>query len=267
MNRGTQMKRKYLFLFAFIFGISLISIHGCVTSERASVKIENSLPEKQLVYYNDPFDKLREDLWERAAPVHQRHSHNYKVADMTIENGRLVVITKTASFSSGGLATKYTLKGDFDVQIDCRIDFLSGKRNMDQIMYIVASEKGVKYWKSHGVFITVNKKGKGGSGVISSGRREMGRLFPGTWFKIDNFHGSLRIARVGHEVTTFYMREGMRAWRKMDTFESTRNDLMINFGITNFLMTRNSISAESKLKAQFDNFKINGAQEIIESDI
>ena len=61
--------------------------------------------------------------------------------------------------------------------------------------------------------------------------------------------------------------KGKTRWQKMNTFQSTANDLVLNFGLTNYLLTRKMITANSPISARFDNFIINGAQEIIEEEI
>ena len=74
---------------------------GCVT-DTATLKIEKSLPQNKLAYYNDSFDELRNDLWDQAGLVYQKQQlQNYKSPDMRIENGQLLIQTQVGSFSKG----------------------------------------------------------------------------------------------------------------------------------------------------------------------
>ena len=239
---------------------------GCVT-DMATLKIEKSLPQNKLAYYNDSFDKLREDLWDKSTPAFKQHLPNFKLADMNFEDGQLKVVTKTGYFISGGLVSRYALRGDFDIQVDCYIDFLAGIHDMDQFVYFLVSERGVGFRASHGVFIAVNKKGGRDVSFIVSVYREKGKYHRGNLLEIDNFHGTFRIIRIGNKISTLYKKEGKTGWKKMDTFQSTTKDVMLNFGLANFIPARTSITARSPITTTFDNFRINAAEEIIEEEI
>ncbi len=255
---------------ALLLGILLVTFPaffpGCAT-DMATLKIEKSLPQNKLAYYNDSFDKPREDLWDNSTPAFKQHLANFKLADMNFEDGQLKVVTKTGYFSTGGLVSRFVLRGDFDIQMDCYIDFLAGIHDMDQFIYFSVSEKGVKFQNSNGVYIGVNKKGGKDVSVIFSGYREKGKYHRGKLLGIDNFHGTFRIIRIGTKISTLYKKEGTTAWSKMNTFKSTTNDLMLTFGLTNFILKRTSISAKAALISRFDNFRINAAEEIIEEEI
>ncbi len=258
--------RKVNALIIVILSVAFsVSFPGCVT-DMATLKIEKSLPQDKLAYYNDSFDKLREDLWDKNVPGFKRHLANFKLADMSFEDGQLKLVTKTGSFSSGGLVSRYTLKGDFDIQVDCYIDFLAGKHDMDQLIYFVVSERGVEFQSSNGVWIGALKKGGTDVSVIFSGYREKGKYHPGNWYETGNFHGTFRIIRIGNKISMLYKKEGKTGWNKMNTFESTTNDVMANFALTNF-GKGSRITDESSLTATFDNFRINAAEEIIEEEI
>ena len=123
------------------------ALMSCAT-DKALLQVENSLPQSKLEYYNDAFDKMREDLWDRAGYLYREEQvKNFKQADLGFENGKLIIRTQTGSFSKGGLSSKYALRGDFDIQLNCRMDFLKGISVMDQVLTI-------------GVFDTSLKKGK-----------------------------------------------------------------------------------------------------------
>ena len=61
------------------------------------------------------------------------------------------------------------------------------------------------------------------------------------------------------------MRKGK--WEKFNTFPFTENNMLIGFRLQNYFGKRTSIQAKDSIIAEFDNFKINAAQEIIEEEI
>ena len=261
------MRKIHLCISIVSFAATLITIQGCAT-QPVSFKIENSLPQRKLAYYNDSFEKLREDLWEKAGfTFSQAQLRQFKAADLAVENGVLRIETKTGGFSKGGLVSKYNLRGDFDVQVDCHIDFLVGKYDMDQILGMAIVEKGKAPGELRAINIGLIKQGKSDSSIINSNYVEKRKIYQGNWDRTGDFHGTLRIVRIGHEITTLYKREGETHWRKLNTLPSTRNDAIVGFGLQNFILKRNSITAKVSITAKFDNFKINAAQEIIEEEI
>lgn len=264
-----QRKNGSLYFF-LVFSCLIV---GCAPADyrvgSPEFVIENSLAQDKLAYYNDSFDTLREDLWGKSAPASQSQALNFKLADVGIENGEFKVVTKTGSFSAGGLVSKYKLRGDFDVQVDCHIDFLDGVQDMDQVLYFVVMEQGVPFSLSHSVAIGVNKAKGENKSFISTGYREKGRRHFGDWHQIGNFHGTFRIVRKGDKISTFYKKERETGWKKMNTFQSTTNDLVLNFVLTNYIVgkPRYVITANSPISARFDNFIINAAQGVIEEEI
>jgi hypothetical protein len=256
---------------ALLIGIFLVTFSGffpgCVT-DTATLKIKKSLPQNKLAYYNDSFDKLRTDLWDKAGYAHNKAQEaNFKLAKMEIKDGKLWVRTETGCFSKGGLTSKYTLRGDFDIQVDCQIDFLKGLYDMDQSLNFLVIEKGTAIGKDNTVFLCLYKKGGRDFSTIFSAVRKNGRFHRGDWYKIKNFDGGLRIVRIGDEISTLFKRKGDTEWKKMDTFQSTPKDIILGFKLQNFVTNRSSITARSPITATFDNFRINAAEEIIEEEI
>jgi hypothetical protein len=241
---------------------------GCVT-DTASLKIEKSLPQNKLAYYNDSFDKFRTDLWDKAGSIYDKAQEaNFKLAEMRIENGKLRVRTKPGCFSKGGVGSKFTLRGDFDIQVDCRIDFLEGVYDMDQYIVFLVIEKGKPIATGDAVFLRLLKMGGHDFSTILSIALDNGRFHRGDWSnRVGNFDGTLRIVRIGTKITTLYRTKEDKQWEDLGTFGSTSNDLGTGLLLQNFLPNRTSITARSPITATFDNFKINAAQEIIEEDI
>jgi hypothetical protein len=260
------MQRMACWIFLAIL-TSWVNIQGCAPSP-AVFNIEESLPKYKLDYYNDSFEKLREDLWERVGLAwNPDQLANLKIADMSVENGHLRIRTKSGGFSKGGLATKYRLRGDFDVQVDCRIDFLKGNPGIDQFLVFCVLERGVNSRNFKLISISLLKKKDGGQSGFFSSLRGKGEYQPGNWKNTDNFNGTLRIVRTGGTVTTLYRRKGRPEWTKMNTFPSNGDDATVAFAIQNFIITRKTIRASSTVTATFDNFRINAAREIIEEEI
>jgi len=261
-----MIKAKALIIIVLSVAFSL-GFLGCVT-DTAMLKIEKSLPQNKLANYNDSFDKFRTDLWEKAGYIfNEAQKANFKLAKMRVEDGRLWVQTETGCFSVRGLGSKYALRGDFDIQVDCQIDFLKGVYDMDQLLSFLVIEKGKEIGRGNTVFLNLVKKGGRDFITIFSGVRKNGTFHRGDWHKIENFDGSLRIVRIGDEISTLFKRKGDAEWKKMDTFRSTPNDVMIGFRLANFMTMRDSITARSPITATFDNFRINAAEEIIEEEI
>jgi len=263
-----EMKR----IEALLIGIFLVAFsgffQGCVT-DTASLKIEKSLPQSKLAYYNDSFDKLRTDLWEKVGYIfNKEQGANFKLAKMRIQDGKLWVQTETGCFSKGGLGSKYSLRGDFDIQVDCQIDFLEGIYDMDQWLNFCVFEKGEEVKTMDLVSLSLFKRGGRDFNTISSGVQKEGRFHNGDWYRrIGIFDGTLRIVRKGSKITTLYRTKGDKDWKTLETFWSTSNDLQVLFRLQNFTIKRTSITAKTPITATFDNFRINAAEEIIEEEI
>jgi hypothetical protein len=250
----------------FVFFSGLMS--GCVTPEKGSVQIENSLSHKQLEYYNDSFDQWREDLWDRTGYVSEEvQLENIKLADMVIDDGKLVIKTKADAFSTGGLASRYALSGDFDVQIDCRFDFIREILNMDQLVNFVVVDTTSHTEEINLVNIGLAKRGESLKGGIFMGHRKLGKYERVSVKGMDGFSGSLRIVRSGSEVSTFYKERGEGEWHKLGEIPFNTNDVMIGFRLSNFFVVRWGITAAKSITGTFDNFRINAAQGIIEEEI
>ena len=232
------------------------------------MQIENSLPQSELEYYSDSFDKMSEDLWDRAGYLYREEQvGNFKLADMRFENGKLIIRTKTGSFSKGGLGSKYALRGDFDLQLDCRIDFLKITSGMDQLLNILVTDKSEKIGKADTVVINLAM-----GELMHQGRLTSGAMINGIWNKgssklVESFDGTLRILRKGKYVSALYKTKSAPEWSKLHTFRTTENDMIFGFQLRNFFNKRTRIQATQSISAEFDNFRINAAHGIIEEEI
>ena len=167
---------------------------------KAPLQIQNSLPQEKIAYYNDSFEKMREDLWERAGYVYRREQvQNFRQAELLFGKNKLIIRTKTGSFSKGGLGSKFALRGDFDIQLYCRIDFIKDITvwDMDQVVTFAVLDRTLDYGKMNVATMGLYMKGGTNQGrlfchYVVEGKRKIGR-----YHKIENFNGWLRILRTG----------------------------------------------------------------------
>lgn len=207
-------------------------------------------------------------MWEKIGYVHnEAQEANFKLARMQIQDGKLWVQTETGCFSKGGLASKYGLRGDFDIQVDCQIDFLQGVYNMDQLLTLTVVAKGQALGTGDMVFLRLSRDGGSDSSEILTEYLNQGTLCFGNSDDINNFDGTLRIVKKGSKITTLYKTKGVKEWKVLDTFWSTSNELQLGFLLENFTRKRTSITARAPITAIFDNFRINAAEGIIEEEI
>jgi hypothetical protein len=245
-----------------------ISIFWSCASDKIALQVANSLPRSELADYDDSFDRFREDLWEKVAAVFSDEQlENIRLAHLTVENGRLRIDTNTDGFSKGGLIARYSFRGDFDIQIDCRIHFLSGRRKMDQNLGCGIREQGQTRRDTRFFPIGLLKRGHKNQAFLFSGYHVEGRFHRCYVQPIDDFQGTLRIIRIDGQIHTYCRGMGTQSWKKMCSLESTGNDAMFGFALQNFVRKRDSIAPDAPITAWFDNYKINAAQQIIESEI
>ena len=230
--------------------------------------IDKNLPQNELAQYSDSFDKLRNDLWEKSQLTYNKaQTANFKLADMVFKNGKLLIETKTGCFSKGGLLTRYAFGGDFDIQIDCHMDFLGGKFDMDQRALFSLIEKDKEMLVSDQVFAQLLRKPWNSKTLFHSICRTGGKFKRGRTVKIDDFHGTIRFVRKKSKIESLYKMEDSTNWKKLGRFHFTSKDLRFGFVLQNFDYKRTSIKAESQIAATFDNFKINAADKIAEEEI
>ena len=259
--------KKAGFIISFLFLAIEGGLLSCAT-DKAPLQVENSLPPSEVAYYCDSFDSLREDVWEKAGFVFTAAQFKkFKLADMTIENGRLRIDTKTGGFSKGGLVSNFAFRGDFDIQFDFEIDFVAGEFDMDQLSGPGVVEKTTSGKPIRLFTIGLLKMGNNKRGEIFSGYHERNKFHGCYAHPTGNFSGSVRFVRSGDKMSTLYREQGQNRWTKMCTLPCGQNDASIGFTLQNFTLDRNSITATHSISAWIDNFTINAAQEIIESEI
>jgi hypothetical protein len=237
--------------------------------DKASLRVDKSLPPEKLERYNDSFDK--NDLWEKAGYINNATLRtNFRQADVSIEGGRLTVETKSGFFSSGGLFSKFYLRGDFDIQVDCMVEFLENVDDIDRIVVFNASDvtSELEEDKLVNTSLSLNKWAKKPVFIIG-GFREKGKSNRLYLKQFGNFfNGTLRIVRTGKKVTLIYKTIKDIGWQEACSISGHNNDIRITFRINNYRVAVNPLSeGKSIFSAQFYNFRINAAQDIIEAEI
>lgn len=240
---------------------------ACVSTEQ-DLKIENSLDHGKLTQYNDSFMILNENLWETLASARAWQEKNFKLGDILIEDDQLVIKTKTGAFSKATLRSKFALRGDFDIQIDCSIDLSEKVQNMTQNLFFSTSNSTTYNTKAQAWIELIRDPkeakftGKLNSGIVLNGKTKIKY-----GVNLKKFEGSIRLVRKGKTVTMLYKEEGSKEWISLNKYPYNNKDQYISLVFANYFMKRKKINADRVLSGSFDNFKINAVHQIIESDI
>ncbi len=260
-----------------ILSLALFSALLSCASYNATLQIENSLPQTELSHYNDSFDEMREDLWDRADHLYREEQmQNFKPADMYFKDGKLLLQTRTEGFSKGGLVSKYRLRGDFDIQLDFLMDFTrdTAVEYMDQVFLISVFDNREQISKINAVTIGLSIRWGDEQGYLFSlgfinGKRKgsFGNRKQGFSDKISNFKGSFRIVRSGEYISTLYKEAGATDWTQKLTARVSANDMLFGFQLRNFFPESTTIRAKHSTKAMIDRFTVNAAHKIIEEKI
>ena len=260
--------RRYISSSLFVALVFLFALFlGCVT-QKAPLKVVNSLPHERLARYNDSFDTFKKDLWGKGGVLSSEEQlENFKFAGVQFKNGSLIIETETGMLSKGALASNYSIQGDFDIQLDCRMDFYEGLQEMDQFMSFIVFQKGVEISKMNSVQVGLSKREGLTKGYLYCGYRKNGTFHRAKSIEIKSFHGTFRLVRIGDKVTVLYRRKEKSGWKRLAQVPFFAAQVYLSFRVQNFIGNKKSIRAPMPVKAAFDNFKINAAQEIIESEI
>lgn len=262
--RGTSLKS-----FLLILALSFLR-YPAYAADAALPKVENSLPPQSLARYNDSFDTFREDLWDKYGfiPDRDKKAGEPRLAEVSIEEGALRVETRTGCFSLGGLISKFVVKGDYDIQINCRPRFLQDAADMDQVVMLslIDKTKELQDQELESVNIGLSKV-PGRPPFLFTGVRQAGVFQRGKIQPAEHFTGELRITRAGSRVSTMFKRQGDKDWTDMSVFTRPANDLVVSFKVQNFNVDRTSIGAGKPFVVFFDEFRLNAAHKIIESEI
>jgi len=251
-----------------LVGLIFVAIGACATSYQGKT-FSKTLPKSILDRYCDSFETFREDLWDAAGglPTSSR-SIEILVAEPNVEGGKLKLKTKTAGFSQGGLLSKFLLKGDFDLQIEVEANFNFGgwipKIGMDQVIAL-----GVVAQGSEDVLVMsmTCPEGNHTYTYITLSAMEHERWVSHAWQYFYSPRLVLRLVRIGAQVSAVYRTPGKGEWQELTACDFGRDVVSVFFGIQNYRSTRREISADISFSVQFDDFRINAAEEIIESEM
>ena len=238
--------------------------------DMGSLKVEKSLPAEKLARYNDSFDSLRDDIWGKIGYIRNVYRKtNFKWADVRVESGQLKVETKTGSFSQGGIQSHFYFRGDFDIQVDCAVYFLKDNDEIDQGVRLIGADKTADLENDavENIILELSKRGKNPVFIVG-GYHEKGKWNRRHLKEIGNFYqGTLRIVRIGRQVTLLYKSTGEMEWQKACSFFRPSYDTTVTLKVQNFIGDTIITEAKATFSAQFDNFRVNAAQEIIEDEI
>jgi len=237
--------------------------------DMALLRIEKGLSPEKLARFTDTFDTLRDDLWEKTGFIYKAALRtDFKQGDLLAEGGRLSLVTKTGAFSRAGVGSKFTLCGDFDVQVDAQVDFMDDVQDMDQVVSCYALDKSKELEDDKLEFVMIGPgKDPEKPAMLQAGYHEKGKWTGTNRIEINRFRGTFRVIRIGKVFTALYRNEGESEWRRLSTLSRTANDIVIVLVAQNYTSGRVSINATRAFRASFDNFKVNAAQKIEESEI
>jgi hypothetical protein len=250
-----------------LVGITLCFWMASCAPKDIGIKIEGGVPIDRLRYYDDSFDALKRDLWEVAAFSQTDQLRNFEMADVNYENSRVRVNTRSGAFSGAVFTSKYQLRGDFDIQIDCEMQFLKGKVTVDQLLYFAVVKKGETFYSGGSVSNVISKPSGLEDGFIGVVLRQHGKYTQGNFNKISGFTGTIRLLRTGDQIKIVYHKQSANSWSKLDRLSFTIDDVAIVFGVQNFRPGRKDLNASESVTAYFDNFRINAAVKVIEDEI
>lgn len=244
----------------------ILWINGCASKDIV-IQIKGGVPSDQLLYYTDPFDVPKRDLWEFAAFSQKDQLWDFEKADIKYENGRLKIQTRIGAFSSGVVASKFILSGDFDIQIDCQMIFPKGNVSVDHLLYFTVIRQGDTFYSGHSATLVIAKVNESKSGVIRAIQRRHGSYNRGNYREINRFYGTLRMMRTANHLNMYYRKQNASGWTQLDTLTFVGDNVSVIFGVQNFKVGRQALTATESVTGQFDNFRINAVSKVIESEI
>ena len=239
---------------------------GCVQTKSVTQKDSTlpetikSLPADQLTEFNDNFDRFREDFWEQSFHHYRPgEERKFKAAEIVIEDGQLVIRTPKGAFSSAHCYSKYTLVGDFDVQLDVTPDFQSRR------------QVGAFGFSHNGKAATFIFFRDGSSQKITLGvRRDIIKVgsVQGRFVKqktVSSFAGTIRAIRRANRISFLYRQTGDTDWTPFYEGRYISKNVVSAFGLKNFYVGASSNPTPNGISVvRFNNYIINAAENIEE---
>jgi hypothetical protein len=249
--------------------VAIALIQGCASMSMdvndPKLRVYNSLSRGELDKFNDSFDTFDNSLWEKDLWLGNAKEikGQVKFTDYKNEHGRLVLRTLPFEYSKGDLNSRFRLSGDFDIQVDFSVSFKKIKQNQAAVLWIAPEESGNAY------YIEVSEvwyKGGGGFMEVYTGQGKNGKYRNVRKIRpISHFRGAHRIIRKGDTIYSFYKKNLNDPWRFNNKSKYLISDLNMGFSLKNF-HSSSIVFPNTDFRAELilDNFRINGAQHIVQ---
>ena len=257
--------------FVLILGLTPIfndcwAIEGFVADNRQAAQVSTVNPD--LSTYRDTFEKPKANLWDLAQLTYSKSQlPNFKRADIRYADGGLVIETQKGHFSKAGYESRFTLSGDFDIQIDCNTKFSKKLNGMEERVIFSIGERDKDWRDAAFAWIQLLNKPRWSKGIMEPLCRINKKYKTGKKINMSDFDGSLRFVRESKKLSMHYRQKNSPKWKKLATMNYSPADMKIIFYVSNYTLESRSITSETQFKARFQAFQINAAQYIIESDI
>ena len=265
------MRRNVLIIF-----FAVICLTGCIgRSESNKILMpdnqqsaKSSRPERDLTIYNDDFRDVNENQWDFAQLTYSEDQLvNFKRAEMKYVDGYLVIETQKGFFSKAGYESKFTLSGDFDIEIDCKMHFNKNLSGMEERAVFSIGERDNDWKNASFAWIQLLNKPGWSDAIMDASAVVNNKFQTKKKVKISKFDGSLRFLREANELTMLYRTKNSLKWVNLAKVKYSTKNMKITFYAANFTLKLKSIDATKNFKAEFDEFRINAAYDVIESDI
>lgn len=260
-----------LFAAALSAGCLSLFMQACVSGPQpvdfSAIKVKSGASAERLEEFSDDFSSFDGDLWiSGGIAYNEDQAKNFKYGDRAMEGGEIVFRTATGAFSKSGVMSNFRLGGEFDIQIDCDFDPLKNAGDMDQVVYMTVLDTVDRPDSKVSLLGTMRQAAHGGKLFYfksSGSSRQVKNIV-----SQEGFHGTLRFVRLGDEVSAYYRNDADGMWIGAGSLGGVDGDLLVGFSVSNYWSRkRKHIKANHPLTVRFDNFKVNAAEEIVESDI
>jgi hypothetical protein len=163
--------------------------------------------------------------------------------------------------------SRFLFMGDFDIQIDCEFDFSRTIYGMDQRLLLAVNEINRPLDKANLKVIVLGKE----SGATMGGFRVLvmrpGRSTATAKKDMQHFNGQIRFVRQNSRIRVLHREKGSLDWLLLQEASFTDTPLSFGLALQNFNSEMREIDAVETVTVAIDNFKVNSAQQITESDI
>lgn len=236
----------------------LVTIAGCLLLGLSSVCAQD------LGYYHDSFDTLRPDIWETSIYVHKKvHEQNIAAGDVYAQDGKLIMRTQTGKYSKGTIRSLFKLEGDFDIQLDMKIDFDEQSKTPQHVMFWLNVAE-----TNHDALVLMFKPGKSRKVVLLLLAGKDNKEKPVKEKRFSSFDGTIRWVRTGARMTCYMRENGKSGWDRVGSFSYSKGPVQVGVNVRNYHRHESQPAHATESVLLFiDNFRINAADGLAESDI